>query len=85
MTTSLKDQLFDRYLSEISCQDGIYLVGWFNSEKWSDKDYRKTNAERYTRAFPTLGEAKAYFDAEAAKLSQPNKRVKSFVLDVSLP
>ncbi len=85
LNTSLNEQLFDRYLSEISCQDGIYLVGWFNCDKWSDQDYRKADASRYTSAFPTLPDAKVHFNTEAEKLSQPNKQVKAFVLDVSLP
>ena len=48
LNTSLKEQLFQRYLSEISCQDGIYLIGWFNCDKWSDQDYRKAEASRHT-------------------------------------
>ncbi|MDM9383570.1 hypothetical protein QUB80_23050 [Chlorogloeopsis sp. ULAP01] len=85
LNTSMKEQLFDRYLSDISCQHGVYLIGWFYCDKWSKQDYRKSDAQRYTKNFPTLEAAKNYFEIEAIKISQPNKKVKSFVLNVSLP
>ncbi|WP_392536205.1 NACHT domain-containing protein [Nostoc sp. C117] len=85
LNTSMKEQLFDRYLSDISCQHGVYLIGWFYCDKWSKQDYRKSDAQRYTKNFTTLEAAKNYFEIEAIKISQPNKKVKSFVLNVSLP
>ena len=85
LNTSMKKQLFERYLSEIGCQDGIYLVGWFSCPQWSDQDYRKKDAERYTRDFPSLAQAKAHFNTEAQQLSTHEKRIRAFVLNVSLP
>jgi len=85
LNTSMKEQLFDRYLSDISCQYGVYLIGWFNCDKWSKQDYRKSDAQTYTKDFSTLETAKNHFEIEAKKISQLKKKVKSFVLNVSLP
>ncbi|WP_039752005.1 hypothetical protein, partial [Chlorogloeopsis fritschii] len=68
LNSSMKEQLFDRYLSDISCQHGVYLVGWFNCDKWSKQDYRKLDAQRYTKNFSTLEAAKNYFEIEAKKI-----------------
>jgi len=81
----MQNQLIDRYLSDISCQHGIYLIGWFNCDKWSRKDRRKVDAQRLTASFNSINEAKKHFDAEAMKLTQPTKQVKAFVMNVSLP
>lgn len=85
INTSMKSQLLDRYVSEISCQHGIYLIAWFNCDKWSNYDYRKQDAGRNMRDYATPEKAKIHFADEAAKLSQPIKQVKAFVMNVSLP
>ena len=37
----MESQLAGRYLQDNQCQHGIYLVGWFTSDKWDDEDYRR--------------------------------------------
>lgn len=85
LNISMKDQLLKRYLSDVSCQHGIYLVGWFNCDKWSQQDYRKADAQSSTKNFSTLEEAKKHFTNQAKNLSQSTKQVKAFVMNVSLP
>lgn len=45
LEVSLDEQLSDRYLEENSCRHGIYLVGWFGSERWTRHDNRRHDAE----------------------------------------
>lgn len=83
---AMKTQLLEGYLNEEGCQHGLYLVGWYNCSKWNDKDYKKTDARRYTKNFiDNINEAKKHFACEATNLSQKGKKIKAFVINVALP
>jgi len=79
LATAMETQLRDRYLKEIRCRDGIYLVGWFTCPKWGDSDHRKKQC-----SLMTLLEAKRFFSRQATALSIEGTYIKSHVLDVSL-
>jgi hypothetical protein len=38
---AMESQLVGGYLKDNHCQQGIYVVGWFDSELWDDTDWRK--------------------------------------------
>src|SRR6266481_4816952 len=76
LATAMETQLRDRYLKEIRCRDGIYLVGWFTCPKWGDSDHRKKQC-----SLMTLLEAKRFFSRQATALSIEGTYIKSHVLD----
>lgn len=76
---AMKTQLVERYLNNNQCQHGLYLIGWFNCAQWDTQDSRKLRAIYFD-----IDEARTYFDAQAAKLSQHGPRVKAFVMNASL-
>jgi hypothetical protein len=80
LDTAMKTQLRDKYLDEASCRHGLYLVGWFNCDKWDPKDRRKGKAPRIT-----IEEARGQFERQAAELCDGGFLVRAFVLDASLP
>ena len=77
LNTAMETQLRDKYLHEGSCRHGLYLVGWFNCEKWDPGDSRKPPNM-------TIEEARQQFEQQAAQLSQEGFVIKAFVLDVRL-
>ena len=79
LMTAMKSQLRDSYLRDNRCQHGLYLVGWFNCDKWDTEDQRR-------RAAPdnSLDEARELFDKQAAELSDQDLKIRAFVLDASL-
>lgn len=76
VNTSMKDQLFNRYLREGNCVHGLYLVGWYDCEAFKDQ-INKTESS-------TLEEAEIFYQNKAKELSTSDKTIKSFVLDCSL-
>jgi len=82
VTTAMKDQLRDRYLRDNNCQHGLYVVGWFLCDQWDENDYRKAEAVR--RMPPSLEEARAFFDKQAAELSRDDPVIGSYVIHCSL-
>ncbi len=78
LNSAMKDQLVDRYMQEVHCRYGIYLVGWFNCDQWSDKDDRKKDAPK-----ESLEEAQLKFSDQAKNLSL-NMKVKAVVLNAAL-
>tara|TARA_Y100000294_G_scaffold37567_1_gene33251 strand:+ start:1526 stop:2056 length:531 start_codon:yes stop_codon:yes gene_type:complete len=46
--TAMKTQLVDRYMKENKINRGLYLVGWYLSDKWDDSDSRKQRNKRIT-------------------------------------
>jgi hypothetical protein len=77
LDTAMQTQLVDRYLKDNSCQNGLYLIGWFNCKQWDTKDSRKP---------PKLSieEARHKFETQAAELSKQGVKVKAVVLNTSL-
>jgi hypothetical protein len=61
---AMQTQLVDRYLEDNHCQQGLYLIGWFNCDQWDDVDHRKKQAPRLS-----IAEAQQQFDSQAENLS----------------
>lgn len=83
LETGMKSQLVDRYLRDNQCPNGLYLIGWFNCDKWSDTDGRKKNIPNYS-----FDDAKAHFGEQAKELSQncdiPGLVLRSYVINACL-
>jgi hypothetical protein len=61
--TALEEQLFRDYMIRLRAETGIYLVGWFDIEKWDPEDSRRNRVPKMP-----IGEAKAQLDHQAAAL-----------------
>lgn len=79
LKNAMKTQLADRYLRDNNCQNGIYLIGWFNCEQWHNEDYRKKNAPALT-----IEEAQKLFDDQALELLSSDIRIKAIVINTAL-
>jgi hypothetical protein len=79
LSHAMKSQLVEGYLQDNHCQQGIYVVGWFESQLWDDADWRKAKNPKCT-----IAEAKAQFDAQASELSKGPTLVKALILDATL-
>ena len=83
LDTAMETQLVGRYLKDNQCPNGLYLVGWFNCDRWSAGDYRKTDAPSYP-----LAEACTRFADQAERLqgaaAVPGLVLRSIVLNTSL-
>jgi hypothetical protein len=79
LDTAMETQLLSRYMKENRCDHGLYIVGWFCSERWEDDDYRKKASPKYS-----LEEARRLFDDQAAQLSKNTMKIHAFVLDVTI-
>jgi hypothetical protein len=44
--TSLEEQLFRDYMIRLRGLAGVYLVGWFDTEKWDPEDSRRNRVPR---------------------------------------
>jgi hypothetical protein len=77
---SMRTQLVDRYLGDNELTHGLYVVGWFNQEAWDPTD--RANRSRNRKG--TLDELGGFFDAQAMELSNDRRRVKAFVLNLSI-
>jgi hypothetical protein len=77
LKTAMRTQLLERYLEDNHCQHGLYLIGWFKCDEWGGEgDYRKHDVPNMT-----IDEARKFFEAQAAELSQQDVKVKAVVLD----
>ena len=79
LLTAMRTQLRDRYLKDSRCLNGLYLVGWFSSPRWDEKDYRK-------REIPdmSLEDSRSFFLRQARDLSTDGYGIESYVLNLSL-
>jgi hypothetical protein len=80
LNDAMKHQLVGRYLRQNSCPYGLYLVGWFNCEKWNAKDSRRNGVPRIS-----IAEARQKFAEQATSLTNDTTRVRAFVIDAALP
>ena len=69
LLTAMKAQLIDDYLVKLAAPVGIYLVGWFDKNKWDPRDYRRNDTADWT-----IHEAQRHFDEQAAGMP------KSFIM-----
>ena len=78
LDSAMGKQLRDKYMRESSCEHGLYLVAWFNCDKWDPED---------TRARPgmTVDEALIHFSRQAESTSSGGIIIGAYVLDVHLP
>jgi predicted NACHT family NTPase len=81
LDTAMETQLVERYLKDSGCPHGLYLVGCFNCDQWSETDPRK---ERALKLVPSIGEAQQRLDEQAAGLSAGNLAVRAIVLNAAL-
>ena len=63
--TGLEAQLFRDYMIPLRAEAGIYLVGWFDTEKWDPEDSRRDRVPSIT-----IDEAKARLGNQAAAIPQ---------------
>lgn len=86
---TIKTQLYDRYMSEDNgYKYGIYLIGWYWCEKWNEEHRNKKRKQiKVENGFSEtdINETINYFNEESEKLSNNVKKVKTVVLDLSLP
>ncbi len=86
---SIKTQLYDRYMrDDMKYKYGIYLIGWYWCDKWSkEKKENKIKQIRHKKRFSEtdINKTIEYFEECSRKLSDKYKKVKTIVLDLSLP
>ena len=75
---AMQTQLVERYLKENRCQNGLYLVGWYNCDYWDNTDDRR-------RAAPSLeiAEVRARLERQATELSKEGILIKAFVINTA--
>ncbi len=79
--TAMKDQLVHGYMRQHQCRHGVYLVGWFQCDKWDSNDNSKDNARAFAS---TIEDARDLLGQQADALSRPDLSVRSVVLDTRL-
>jgi hypothetical protein len=77
--TAMETQLANRYLSHNNLDHGLYVVGWFNCEKWDSADWRQQRVRQLNR-----DEVQSRLDAQAMSLKMNGKTIRAIVLDTSL-
>ena len=73
---------------DIGYHYGIYLIGWYWCDKWKEehkKDIRERIKLENRFSETDINEMIDYFSECAEKLSNEDKKIKSIVLDLSLP
>lgn len=78
LRTAMGDQLVGRYLKD-NCRHGLYLVGWFLSDRWGGTDRRKGQTPKID-----IGEIQNQLDQQAEALSADGINVRAVVLNTSL-
>lgn len=78
---AMKKQLVDQYLKGPGNRAGIYLVGWFACERWTN-----TGTARRRQAFRwgTIETLRQQLEEQAAELTTETRRIRAVVLDTSL-
>lgn len=82
LEAAMRTQLYERYLLGTGTHHGIYLIGWFNSASWSQRDRRRRAAAR--RLCPTKEWTQQHYDEQARELSSSESHIECVVLDTSL-
>ena len=63
--TALEAQLFRNYMVRLQAQAGVYLVGWFQTDKWDKKDRRRSRVPKMT-----IEEATQKLEHQASELPE---------------
>lgn len=69
----MQDQLSNRYLKEGKILYGLYLVAWFDSDKWDPNDPRKRKSSKHE-----ITEVKRVLQSLST-----NKLIKQYVMNVT--
>jgi hypothetical protein len=77
--TALEEQLVRGYMVRLRAEAGIYLVGWFDTEKWDPGDGRRDRAPKIS-----IDEAKAQLDDQADALPS-GFLVRPVILECRVP
>jgi hypothetical protein len=77
--TALEEQLFRDYMIRLRAQVGIYLVGWFDADKWDPEDNRRNRVP----SIP-IRDVHADLDRRAAGLPQ-GFAVRPIILECRVP
>jgi hypothetical protein len=77
--TALEGQLFRNYMIPLRAQAGIYLVGWFDTEKWDPEDSRRDRVPKIP-----IDEVQAQLDRQAAALPE-GFVVRPVILECRIP
>jgi len=78
---AMETQLAQRYLKDSGCPHGLYVVGWFNCDRWQEGTARRQAA---ARAGTDIQQLQGKLDAQAAELSQGSLTVRALVLNAAL-
>jgi hypothetical protein len=79
VTTSIKTQLADRYVTGVRTNTGIYMVGFFSSDKWDPADSRRAKADKYD-----IDEFRADLEKQAKELSKDGKTIHVRVIPIRI-
>lgn len=63
LLTAMKDQLIDRYMADLGCTEGTYVVIWPDFDKWDDSDTRKRKVAQHDQP-----DVKRTLEAQAAEM-----------------
>ena len=81
LMTAMETQLVGRYLNESRSRHGLYLVAWYNCDKWDRTDPRYKAARGLMK-----DKLKEYLEAQASELSSNRGvDVRVAIIDASLP
>jgi len=81
LDTAMDTQLAHRYLKDGGCPHGLYVVGWFNCDRWQEDTPRRRAAARAGTDIEHLQEK---LDAQARSLSKSGLTVRALVLNAAL-
>lgn len=79
LLTALQVQLFQKYMIPLRAQAGIYLVGWFDKDKWDPGDKRRNRAPK-----ASIRDVQAQLEQQAAALPQ-DFIVRPIILECRIP
>jgi hypothetical protein len=77
----METQLVNRYLHTNDCRYGLYLVGWFLCDQWSDEDSRKAATIRLNHS---IEETRLRLHSQAEGFSEGEVKVEAVVIDATL-
>lgn len=83
--TAMASQLADGYLARSGTAHGVYLVGWYGTERWDSPPTGWPSDKRSRAARQTLSVLTDHLAHQAAVLSAAGPRLAALVVDASLP
>ncbi len=78
--SAMETQLAGRYLVDYQANRGVYLVGWFQCDRWDSR-----RPERSRPAGHTLTSLRQFLTDQAQELSDERRRMEAVVLDAAWP